>query len=491
MAREAAPLQAIAGFVQDEEGHWVALLACGHRQHMRHVPPFIERPWVATEQGRVAKFGTAIPCSLCLDDFSSVYARSSLDASRTMDEARVMTNRLPLDGIRVLDVSSFIAAPAAAVVLGDYGADVIKVEAPGEGDPHRTNIQLASFPKAEVNYPWHLDARNKRSVALDLKSKDGRAALDRLIESADVMITNFPFPVRDRLTLGYEAVAKVNPKLIYASFSGYGEEGDEKDQLGFDANAFFGRAGILDQARYEGQPPAFALPAQGDRCSAMSLVTAIMIALFDRARTGKGTWVASSLYANGLWSNGVHAQAALLGSYLPPRPPRDRPRSAVANIFVTKDDRWMQVSVVREDKMWSTFLTAIERPDLASDPRFAETAIRRKNAALLTTILDPIFKGRTWAEWHAILLRHNLPHSPIARAEDISVDPQAVAAKAIVPTAIAEMPRTIAAPFQVGGHEPRKAGPGPGLGAHTDEILRAAGYSVADIAAMRKSGAVG
>ena len=400
-------------------------------------------------------------------------------------------DRLPLDGIRVLDVSSFIAAPAAAVVLGDYGAEVIKVEAPGEGDPHRTNIELASFPKAKVNYPWHLDARNKKSVALDLKSKEGRSALDRLIETADVLITNFPFPVRDRLSLGYEAVQNVNPRIIYASFSGYGEEGEEKDQLGFDANAFFGRAGILDQARYEGQPPAFALPAQGDRCSAMSLVSAILIALLDRARTGKGTWVASSLYANGLWSNGVHVQAALVGSYLPPRPPRDRPRSAIANIFVTKDERWMQVSVVREEKMWSTFCRAIERPDLENDPRFAETSIRRKNTVELTRILDPVFKMRTYAEWHAVLGRHNLPHSPIARAEDIPVDPQAVAAKAIVPTDYSEMPRTVAAPFQIGGHAPRRPGPGPRLGADTDEVLAAAGFSPAEIAALRKSGAAG
>ncbi|MET0568811.1 MAG: CoA transferase, partial [Hyphomicrobiaceae bacterium] len=110
-------------------------------------------------------------------------------------------SRLPLEGLKVLDVSSFIAAPAAAVVLGDYGADVIKVEQPGEGDPHRSNMGLVSFPKASVNYPWHLDSRNKRSLALDLKSVDGRAALDRLITRADVLITNFPFPVRTRLKL--------------------------------------------------------------------------------------------------------------------------------------------------------------------------------------------------------------------------------------------------------------------------------------------------
>lgn len=219
-----------------------------------------------------------------------------------------MTNRLPLEGLTVLDVSSFIAAPAAAVVLGDYGADVIKVEQPGEGDPHRANINLTNFPNAQVNYPWHLDARNKRSIALDLKSPRGRAALDRLVARADVLITNFPFPVRTRLKLNYDDVKHLNDRLIYASFSGYGEQGADRDQIGFDSNAFFARSGILDSARYEDQPPAFSLPGSGDRPSAMSLLSAILLALMHRQHTGRGTWVASSLLANGLWANGVHAR---------------------------------------------------------------------------------------------------------------------------------------------------------------------------------------
>ena len=401
-----------------------------------------------------------------------------------------MSTALPLAGVRVLDVSSFIAAPAAAVILGDYGADVIKVEPPGEGDPHRTNINLANFPKAKVNYPWHLDARNKRSIALDLKSGEGRAVLVRLIKHADVLITNFPFPVRDRLHLSYDDIEPINPRLIYASFSGYGEEGPDKDQPGFDANAFFGRSGILDLARYEGAPPGFALPAQGDRCAAVSLFGVVMLALWQRERTGKGCHVSTSLLANGLWSNGVHAQAALVGGFLPPRPPRERPRSAIGNIYRTKDDRWMQISVVREDKLWSTFCRIIDKPDLEHDPRFAATDVRRKNAAEHVKVLDPVFLTRTWPEWDAQLASHGIPHSPIARVEDLADDPQAVAAKAIVPSNTMEMPRTIAAPFQIAGIEPRTPDRGPDLGEHTDEILADAGYSAAEIAALKKTGSI-
>jgi crotonobetainyl-CoA:carnitine CoA-transferase CaiB-like acyl-CoA transferase len=397
-------------------------------------------------------------------------------------------SRLPLEGLKVLDVSSFIAAPAAAVVLSDYGADVIKVEQPGEGDPHRSNMGLVSFPKASVNYPWHLDSRNKRSLALDLKSADGRAALDRLIARADVLITNFPFPVRTRLKLMYEDVKGLNPRLIYASFSGYGESGPDKNQIGFDSNGFFARTGILDSARYEGQPQAFSLPAAGDRPSAMGLLSGILIALLDRERTGRGTQVSSSLLANGLWANAVHAQAALVGGFLPPRPPRTRPRSGIANLYETRDGRWMQLSIVREEKMWSALCRAIERPELESDSRFSETPIRRGNAAALTEILDGVFKTRDWADWHRILMAFNLPHAPIARAEDLPNDEQAVAAGAIVEADNPEMPRTIAAPFQIAGVAARKAGPGPDLGQHTSDVLREAGFSDAEIAALKASG---
>lgn len=400
-----------------------------------------------------------------------------------------MSQSLPLAGLTVLDVSSFIAAPAAAVILADYGADVIKVEPPGEGDPHRNNIALTSFPKAEVNYPWHLDSRNKRSIALDLKSDGGRAALDRLIERADVLITNYPFPVRNRLRLNYEDVAARNDRLIYASFSGYGETGPDKDQPGFDANAYFARSGLLDALHFEGEPPGFALPAQGDRPSALSLVSAILLAIIERQRTGKGTWVATSLLANGLWSNGFYAQAALLGSYLPPRPPRERPRSALGNIYLTRDERWLQLNVAQEARLWPQVLAVIERPDLADDPCFAEMPTRHRNSDQLTAILDDIFRTRDFAHWHALLKARGIPHSPIARLDDIPNDPQPVAAGTFVPTEIPGMPMTLAAPFQIGGSEPRRPRPGPELGEHTDVILREAGMSDAEIAALKASGA--
>ena len=406
------------------------------------------------------------------------------------------TSALPLSGLKVLDVSTYIAAPAAAVVLSDFGADVIKVEQPGEGDPNRQIYTHAGYPKQptwpdkQVNYPWNMDARNKRSLAIDVKAEAGRAALYKLIARADILIVNFPHPVRARLKLAYDDVAPLNPRLIYASLTGYGEEGPDRDAPGFDSTAYFARSGLLDQLRFEGQPPHFALPAQGDRATAMGLLSGILMALYDREKTGRGTMVSTSLLANGLWSNGVYAQAALTGGYLPPRPPRERPRSALGNIYRTKDDRWVLLAIPMEDKMWPRLCASLDLPELERDPRFAELQTRRGNAVVLTSLFDDVFVRHDAAEWSRRLKAATIPFSLIARIQDIASDEQARASGAVIETGDPEMPLTIAAPFQLKGARTRKPAPGPELGAHTDEVLREAGLSASEIAALRKNGIV-
>lgn len=401
-----------------------------------------------------------------------------------------MSDPLPLAGIRVLDVATWIAAPAAATVLGDYGAEVIKIEQPGEGDANRIAVNSAHSPQSAVNYRWHLDSRNKRSLALDLKHPAGRAALDRLLARADIMITNLPFPVRARLRIGWDDVKAVNPRLVYGSFTGYGEAGADRDQPGFDSTAYFSRTGLLDAIRYEGQPPSFSLPAQGDRAAAMGFLSGILMALYARERTGEGRMVASSLFANGVWSNGMLAQAALVGASIGPRPPRDRPRNALSNIYRTRDERWIQLSAANEGKHWPALCAAIEMPDLERQPRFATQPLRRANAAALAAVLDARFIRWDLAEGIRRLVEARVPHSPIARAMDLADDAQARAAGIVVPTAIAEMPATIAAPFRLAGVEPAVARPAPGLGADSDAVLDEHGFTAAEIAQLREDKAV-
>jgi formyl-CoA transferase len=402
-----------------------------------------------------------------------------------------MADALPLEGIRVLDISTYIAAPAAAVVLGDFGADVIKVEQPGEGDPNRHLSTVAAYPKSPVNYPWHMDARNKRSLAVDLKHADGLRVLHKLVARTDVLITNFPLPVRARLRLGYDDLAPLNPRLVYASLTGYGEAGPDSHQPGFDATAYFARTGIFDALRYEGQPPHFSLPASGDRATAMAFVSAIMMGLYRRERTGKGGMVGTSLMASGLWSNGVYAQAALVGSILPLRPPRHRPRSALANIYRTRDDRWIQLTLPLEERMWPGFCRALGRPELETDVRFASTEARRARAAELTALLDELFATEDWPVWRKRLREEKITFGIINRLQDIPEDPQLRAGGAVVETGIEDMPFTVAAPLHLDGAAPRQAEPAPELGEHSDEILAEAGYGTAEIAALRKCGVVG
>jgi len=391
----------------------------------------------------------------------------------------------PLDGLRVLDFSTTIAGPHCSRLLADMGADVIKIESP-EGDLMRSRpVQRngAGTMFGQLN-------AGKRSIVLDLKKPEARPALDRLIAASDILICNFPPPVREKLRLAYDDVKPVNPRLIYASLTGYGETGPDRDRPGFDATAYFARSGLLDAQRYEGGPPGVPGPAQGDRATAMGLVSAILMALIHRMKTGEGSWVGTSLLGNGLWSCGVIAQAALVGAYLPHRPPPDRPRSALGNIYRTADDRWLQITIVREDKMWAPLCTAVGRPELIDDPRFAETEARRQHSADLAAIPSDTFGCRDYEHWRRALAAQQVTFGVISRPQDVPDDQQAVACGAIVETAIPEMPRTLSNPIRLGFAEQRIAHAAPALGQHSDDILREAGFGAEAIAALRASGAV-
>ena len=405
---------------------------------------------------------------------------------------------LPLAGLLVLDISSFIAGPAAAVTLADFGAEVIKIEPPGEGDPHRQNYKSPNYPHREgtrpderVNFPWQLDGRLKRSLSLDLKNADARAILERLLARADVMIVNFPPPARERLRLRWEDIEPINPRLVYCSLTGYGESGPDRDRPGFDITAEVGRSGSLVAARYEGGPPGISLPAQGDRATAMTLVAAILLGLRRRDRTGKGGWVGTSLYANGVWANGTSAAGALLGAKLPSRQAPDRPRNALTNLYRTRDDRWLQLLVVRDDRMWGTLCEAIGRPDLAADPRFTDREERKTRALELVQELIPVFAARTYDDWERILSTTGIPFGVIGRVADVVDDEQAEHAGIFADTTNPEVPRTVNNPIRLGFARPRTAGPPPAVGEHNEAVLREAGFSEAEIAAFKTSGALG
>jgi crotonobetainyl-CoA:carnitine CoA-transferase CaiB-like acyl-CoA transferase len=203
-----------------------------------------------------------------------------------------VTERI-FDGIKVIDCASFIAGPAAATVMSDFGAEVVKIEPPGMGDPYRRRaVPVPGRPA--INPGFVLDSRNKKSIALDLRAEAGREVLHRLVREADVFITNYPPPVRQRLRITYDDLAPLNERLIYASFTGYGESGPEANKPGFDATAWWARTGLMHLVRAgEEATPARSLPGMGDHPSAMGTYGAIVTALYQRERTGKGNYVSS------------------------------------------------------------------------------------------------------------------------------------------------------------------------------------------------------
>jgi crotonobetainyl-CoA:carnitine CoA-transferase CaiB-like acyl-CoA transferase len=395
-----------------------------------------------------------------------------------------------LEGIRVLDVGSFIAGPAAATVMSDFGAEVIKVEPPGAGDPYRDLVNLPGMPLSEINYPWLLDSRNKKSVALDLTVPDGREVLLTLARSADVFLTNFGPAVQSRLKLSYEDLAAVNPRLVYAALTGYGEAGEEANKPGFDVNAWWARSGLMELVRAPDALPASSMPGMGDHPSAMALFGAIMLGLYRRERTGRGCKVSSSLMANGAWANSVLIQAMLCGATFVPRPPRGQALNALVNFYQCRDGRWIIFTLLREEREWERFTRAIGCPELAADPRFATTAARHANSVALVAILDEVFTTRDWAEWREVLESHEITFGLVCRLDDVAGDRQ-MAAAGLFPALEGVGLRTVTSPVEIAGEPkvaPRRA---PRLGEHTDEVLRAAGYDDAALARLRALGAIG
>jgi crotonobetainyl-CoA:carnitine CoA-transferase CaiB-like acyl-CoA transferase len=393
-------------------------------------------------------------------------------------------------GLKVLDCASFIAAPAAATVLSDFGAEVIKIEPPGSGDPYRNLPNLPGYPHSEHNYAWLLEARNKRSLALDLGKPEARAVLHRLVAEADVFITNFPPQVRQKLGITYAELAPLNERLIYASFTGYGEKGEEANKPGFDSNAYWARSGLMDLVRADEKTnPARSVAGMGDHPCAMALYSAIVTALYKREKTGRGSQVRSNLMANGVWASGVLAQAKLCGARFEERRPRERALNAVTNHYKCRDGRWIILSLLNEERQWPVLAKCLGREDLIADSRFVTKAERHGRSLELIGIFDQVFAEKDLAQWRRILDGNGLVFGVVGILDDIPTDPQMIENDVLVPFEGDGM-LTINSPIWIDGSDKQKPRHPPGIGQHSDEVLREAGFDAAEISLLRASGTV-
>jgi formyl-CoA transferase len=392
-------------------------------------------------------------------------------------------------GLKVVDLASFIAGPSAAVILSDFGADVIKVEPPS-GDLWRHANKLPPQPVSDDAYPWHLANRNKRGLTLDLKSPSAQPVLEKLVKWADVLIVNTPHPARKRLKLDYDDVVRWNPRLIYADITGFGDKGPDADLPGFDITSYWARSGLLSMTRDAGAPPTWPVAGSGDNATAVGLYSAIVTALYRRERTGQGAHVTTSLLAEGVWSASVSIQAALCEAKFFPPHDRKHPANAAMNVYRTKDDIWF-VLIITADKL-EAVAKAIGRPDLLTDPRFSDPAKLMANMPALSDIFDEVFGAKPMAHWYEVFSGVHVTFGAVRGPREVIDDPQLRANDIIVPLGGVggKLNSTISSPIQLHGVAKVAAKRAPGLGEHNDDVLRQLGFSAPEIDGLHASGAV-
>ena len=384
-----------------------------------------------------------------------------------------------LEGYRVVELGAWVAGPGAGGVLAEWGADVIKVETEA-GDPMRRLFDVLGGHKQPQSPPFDLDNRGKRSIVLDLRSDEGKAALHKLLATADVLLTNLRADALERLGLAHEQVLAANPRLVYASVTGYGLEGPDRDRPGYDLGAFGARTGVahLHGAAY-GEPVAIR-SGMGDHFTALTAVTGILAALLERERSGKGQLVATSLLRAGIYSIGWDLGIQLRFGKMAPQTGRAGNTNPLVNSYRAGDDLWFWLLGLETDRHWPRLVAALGRPELEKDALFATARDRRKNAEALVALLDAEFATRPRAEWFDRFDEVDMWWAPVQTPEEVVADPQAVAAGAFVDVpegAGAPAHRAVATPIDFGREGATRIAPVPGLGEHTDEVLKELGLA--------------
>lgn len=364
----------------------------------------------------------------------------------------------PLAGIRVVELAVALAGPAAAGILREWGAEVLKVE-PLTGDPQRGNTQNAYFGQ---------DNRGKRSIAIDLATDEGREVLLTLLDDADVFVTNVRAAGLDRLGLGPEALLARNPRLVYGRISGYGFEGPAADRPGYDLGAFWARAGIAGALAGPGNEPPIARPAMGDHTTGLALVAAITAALYERERSGAGRLVETSLVRAG-----AYVLSSDLAAHANGEGPEPGLRRAMYNpllaCYRAGDDRWFFLLGLQAGRHWPNVVNAVGRPELLADERFGDFMGLVVHSDEIIAILDEAFAQRPLAEWAEIFEAHDVWWDPVQGFDEVVADPTLRDAGAFL--AVADGRTAIASPADVGQDVDPAGQAVPELGQHTEEVL--------------------
>jgi crotonobetainyl-CoA:carnitine CoA-transferase CaiB-like acyl-CoA transferase len=398
-----------------------------------------------------------------------------------------------LKGVRVVEVAQWWFVPAAGAILADWGADVLKVEHPVSGDPQRGLVTSGLVPNTGgVNFMIEQPNRGKRSVGIDLAKPRGREFLYKLVETADVFLTNFLPAARRRLGLEPEDIRRVNPKIIYVRGHGHGTQGPDVEKGGYDAASFWCRGGIANALT----PPGAAAPtmqraAFGDSMGGMTIAGGIAAALFRRERTGEPSIVDVSLLGTAMWIMAPDIVASkLLGIDLPSAD-RTQAMNPIVNSYRTKDGRWLFLNMLQPDRYWPDLCTRIGRPDLLSDPRFADGRARFENRGACVTELDETFAEKTLAEWRERLADAEGVWAPMQTTRELPDDPQVTANGYLreIEKGDGTTFTLVANPVQFDERPPTLTR-APELGQQTEEVLLALGIGWDELAAAKSEGAI-
>jgi crotonobetainyl-CoA:carnitine CoA-transferase CaiB-like acyl-CoA transferase len=394
-----------------------------------------------------------------------------------------------LTGLKIVEYATYVAAPGAGGLLADWGATVIKVEPPG-GDPIRQFFASVGVESA-VNPVFDLDNRGKRSIVLDTAKPEGRRVLERLVARADVFLTNVRPGGLKRGGLDYETLARLNPRLVYASLTGYGLEGPDADKPGMDTAAFWARSGLAAMFTPRGAEPVQIRTAFGDHVASMAAAAGILAALYERERSGRGRLVEASLIRAAHYAGGSDFAIQHALGRMASNKARARAPNPLINYFKTADDRWLCLITRQGARDWAPLCTALGKVELVDDERFARAKTRRENGEALVALLDESFGAMTMAEAGAALDRADIIWAPVQTPAEAIKDPQALAAGAVVrmPMPDGSFTDAPAGPIRFPGADDGPKGPAPRAGQHTREILTELGYVAAEIDALFAAGA--
>ncbi|HPE48258.1 MAG TPA: CaiB/BaiF CoA-transferase family protein [Hyphomonas sp.] len=391
-----------------------------------------------------------------------------------------------LEGIKVIEYATYMAAPGAGAILSDWGADVVKVEPLG-GDPIRIFFRTLGTD-IQDNPVFDFDNRGKQSIALDTSTEAGQKILRQLAETADVFLTNVRPGGLERSGLSYEELAKINPKLVYCSLTGYGLQGEDADRPGFDIASFWSRTGVASLTVPKGSDPFPLRTAFGDHTTSMAAAAGICAALVEAQRTGKGRLVEASLFRAGLFALGSDFAIQLFFNRVASTKSRQEQNVPLTNFFKTGDGHWICLVQRQGDVDWVPVCKAIGREDLEQDERFTSAKGRRANAADLVAIIDEGFGRFTKDEMAARLDAQSLAWAPVQTLAEVASDPQTEAAGAIVQVPSSKGDGSTfaspASPVRFPGADDGPKGPSPKLGEHSREVLKSIGLDVGAIDAL-------